>query len=91
MKNKINKYFFQEFARYFAIVLFSLVSIIWIMQAVNFLDLVIDDGHAFAVYFTYSVLTIPKIITRLLPFCFLISLKACVARPHFSRSFRIPL
>ena len=69
MRNKINKYFFQQFSYYFAIVLFALVLIVWIVQAVNYLDLVIDDGHAFTTYFSYSLLNIPKIITRLLPFC----------------------
>ena len=71
MKNRINKYFFQQFLYNFSIVLFSLASIVWIVQAVNFLDLVVEDGHAFSVYFSYSLLTIPKIITRLIPFCFL--------------------
>jgi len=74
MRNKINKYFFQQFSYYFAIVLFALVLIVWIVQAVNYLDLVIDDGHAFTTYFSYSLLNIPKIITRLLPFCFLTTL-----------------
>ena len=74
MKNKINKYFFKQFFHYFIIVLFALISIVWIVQAVNFLDLVIEDGHAFKVYFSYSLLGIPKIMTRLLPFCFLTAL-----------------
>jgi len=74
MKSKINKYFFQEFLRYFSIVLFALVSIIWISQAVNFLDLVIEDGHTFSIYFYYTLLSIPKIITKLMPFSFLTAL-----------------
>ena len=74
MKSKINKYFFQEFLRYFSIVLFALVSIIWISQAVNFLDLVIEDGHTFSLYFYYTLLSIPKIITKLMPFSFLAAL-----------------
>ena len=80
MKNKINKYFFQQFSHYFAIVLFALVAIVWIAQAVNYLDLVIDDGHAFTTYFGYSLLTIPKIATRLLPFCFLVTLILTIVR-----------
>ena len=73
MKNKIYKYFFYEFLRYFTIVLFALSTIIWTVQAVNFLDLVTNDGHAFIVYFYYSFLTIPKILTKLIPFTFLIA------------------
>ena len=74
MKNRIYKYFFYELFRYFTVVLFALTAIIWTIQAVNFLDLVTDDGHAFAIYFYYSILTIPKILTKLIPFSFLISL-----------------
>ena len=74
MKSKINKYFFKEFAYYFTVVLFSLISIVWIVQAVNFLDLIIEDGHALGIYFSYSLLSLPKIVTRLIPFCFLIAI-----------------
>ena len=74
MKSKINKYFFKEFAHYFIVVLFSLISIVWIVQAVNFLDLIIEDGHALGIYFSYSLLSLPKIVTRLIPFCFLVAI-----------------
>jgi lipopolysaccharide export system permease protein len=73
MKKTIYKYFFSEFIRYFTITLFALAIIIWTIQAVNFLDLITDDGHAFRVYFFYSFLTISKVFTKLIPFCFLIS------------------
>ena len=73
MKNRIYTYFFREYIRYFTVVLFASVSIIWTIQAVNFLDLVTEDGHAFATYFTYSFLTLSKVITKLIPFCFLIA------------------
>tara|TARA_Y100000590_G_scaffold393229_1_gene471308 strand:+ start:1324 stop:2451 length:1128 start_codon:yes stop_codon:yes gene_type:complete len=73
MKNRIYKYFFNEFFHYFLVVLFALTAIIWTIQAVNFLDLVTDDGHAFRIYLFYSFLTIPKVITKLLPFTFLVA------------------
>ena len=73
MKNRIYKYFFYEFIRYFTVVLFALTAIIWTIQAVNYLDLVTDDGHAFTIYLFYSSLTLPKIITKLIPFSFLIA------------------
>ena len=73
MKKTIYKYFFSEFIRYFTITLFALAIIIWTIQAVNFLDLITEDGHAFTVYFFYSFLTISKVLTKLIPFCFLIS------------------
>ena len=73
MKNTIYKYFFFEFIRNFTIILFALTAVIWTIQAVNFLDLVTDDGHAFAVYLVYSFLIITKMLTKLIPFSFLIA------------------
>ncbi len=73
MENRIYKYFFNEFIHYFIVILFAFASIIWTIQAVNFLDLVIDDGHAFKIYLFYSILTIPKVLTKLIPFTFLVA------------------
>ena len=70
MNNRVYKYFFREFIGYFALVIFASTAIIWTIQAVNFLDLVIDDGHAFKIYISYSMLTLPKILTKLIPFSF---------------------
>ena len=74
MKNTIYKYFFHEFLRYFAITIFALAVIVWTVQSVNFLDLVTEDGHAFSIYFAYSFLTLSKILTKLIPFCFLLAI-----------------
>jgi len=73
MKNRVYKYIFSEFIRYFMVVIFAVTAIIWTIQAVNFLDLVTEDGHAFLIYLYYSFLTLPKIITKLIPFTFLIA------------------
>ena len=73
MKNTIYKYIFREFALYFITALLALSSIVWTVQAVNYLDLVTDDGHAFSIYFQYSLLTLSKILTKLIPFCFLLA------------------
>ena len=74
MRNTIYRYFFKEFISLFTLILISLSIIVWIVQAVNYLDFVTEDGHSFGIYFTYSILNIPKVITRLVPFVFLISL-----------------
>ena len=73
MKNTIYKYFFHEFLRYFSITIFALSLIVWTVQSVNFLDLVTEDGHAFKTYFAYSILTLSKILTKLIPFSFLVA------------------
>jgi len=74
MRNTIYRYFFTEFISLFTLILISTCIIVWIVQAVNYLDFVTEDGHAFSIYFTYSILNIPKVIGRLLPLVFLISL-----------------
>ena len=74
MRNTIYRYFFKEFISYFLLILVSLSVIVWIVQAVNYLDFVTEDGHSFKVYFTYSILNIPKVLGRLIPLVFLISL-----------------
>ena len=74
MRNTIYRYFFKEFISLFALMLISIGIIVWIIQAVNYLDFVTEDGHAFSVYFAYSILNIPKVLNRLIPLVFLISL-----------------
>ena len=71
MKKTIYKYFFYEFVIYFTVTLFALAAVVWTIQAVNYLDLVTEDGHAFTTYFYYSLLTLSKVLTKLIPFCFL--------------------
>jgi len=73
MKKTIYKYIFYEFTRYFATTLFALSIIVWTVQCVNFLDLVTEDGHAFTIYFLYSLLTLSKVLTKLIPFSFMIA------------------
>jgi lipopolysaccharide export system permease protein len=53
---------------FFLISLISTSVIIWVFQAVNFLDIVVEDGRDFKVYFNYTLLNFPKIISKILPF-----------------------
>jgi len=74
MKNTINKYIFYEFLRYFSVVLFALAIIVWTVQSVNFLDLVVEEGHGFRTFFIYSFFTLSKVLTKLIPFSFMLAL-----------------
>tara|TARA_Y100001970_G_scaffold124538_1_gene154231 strand:+ start:1456 stop:2607 length:1152 start_codon:yes stop_codon:yes gene_type:complete len=74
LSNKIYKHFFFELSKYFFIVLFALSTIVWAVQSVNLLDLIVEDGHAIGLYLQYSLLNIPKILTRFIPLSFLIAL-----------------
>ncbi len=59
---------------FFIIALISSSVVIWVFQAVNFLDIMIEDGRDFLVYINYSLLTFPKIIAKLFPFVLFFSL-----------------
>ena len=58
---------------FFFISLLSVSIIIWVFQAVNFLDIMIEDGRDYWVYFNYSLLNLPKTISKLLPFALFFS------------------
>ena len=58
---------------FFLITLFSASIIIWVFQAVNFLDIMIEDGRDYLVYVNYSFLNFPKIVSKVLPFVFFFS------------------
>ena len=58
---------------FFFITLFSASIIIWVFQAVNFLDIMIEDGRDYLVYINYSLLNFPKIVSKVLPFIFFFS------------------
>ena len=53
---------------FFLISLISASIVIWVFQAVNFLDIMIEDGRSYLVYANYSLLNLPKIISKILPF-----------------------
>ena len=53
---------------FFTITLFSSSLIIWVFQAVNFLDIIVEDGRNYLVYLNFSILNFPKVISKLVPF-----------------------
>jgi lipopolysaccharide export system permease protein len=58
---------------FFFIALFFSSTIIWIFQAVNFLDIMIEDGRDYIVYLKFTALIFPKIVSKILPFIFFLS------------------
>jgi len=68
MKKIIYKKISKDCINFFILVTFTISIIIWVLQAVNYLDFVIEDGHGFLVYFKYTLLSFPKIISRIFPF-----------------------
>ena len=74
MKKLIFKKFAKDVFQFFLLVSISISLIVWVIQAVNFLDIVTEDGHGFKVYFLYTLLSLPKIFSKILPFIYFISL-----------------
>ena len=68
MKKIVYKKISKDCVNFFLLVIFTISIIIWVLQAVNYLDFVIEDGHGFLVYFKYTLLSFPKIISRIFPF-----------------------
>ena len=73
MDKLIFRKFSLDIVNFFLISSFSVTFIVWIIQAVNFLDLVSDDGHSLSVYFYYISLNLPKIFSKTIIFVFFIS------------------
>ena len=68
MKKIIYRKLAQDYTSFFLLILFTISIIIWVLQAVNFLDFVTEDGHGFLVYFQYTLHNFPKILSRIFPF-----------------------
>ena len=73
MKKIIFRKLLQDCLIHFILALFGISAIIWVFQAVNFLDIIIEDGRNYNVYFSYTFLNFPKIISRILPFALFFS------------------
>ncbi len=68
MKKILFRKLLYDCLAFFAISLISTSLIIWVFQAVNFLDIIVEDGRDFMVYLKYTILNFPKIISKILPF-----------------------
>ena len=65
---------------FFIIALTSASIILWVFQAVNFLDIMIEDGRSHKVYISYALLNFPKIISKILPFSLFFSFSYVLAK-----------
>ena len=70
MKKLIFRKFLKDIFLSFLLLITILSIIVWVIQAVNYLDFISEDGHGFKVYFLYTLLNFPKIFSKL----FLVSL-----------------
>ena len=74
MKKILFRKLLLDYMTFFLIALISSGIVIWVFQAVNFLDIMVEDGRSYSVYISYSLLNFPKIINKLFPFVLFFSL-----------------
>ena len=74
MKKILFRKLLLDYMSFFLIALFSSSIVIWVFQAVNYLDIMIEDGRDYTVYISYSLLNFPKILNKLFPFVLFFSL-----------------
>ena len=89
MKKLIYRKLLMDYMSFFLIALFSSSLIIWVFQAVNFLDIMIEDGREYSVYINYSLLNFPKIISRLFPFILFFSIFYVLSKYELSNELMI--
>ena len=88
-KKLIFKKFFLNNTYFFLVCIASLSIIVWVIQAVNFLDFVTEDGHGLGIYFKYTLLNLPKIVSRLMPFIFFVAVFHTINKSEDNNELKI--
>ena len=74
LQNKIYQNYLLEIFKTFVTILFSLTVIAWTVRAVNFLDLIVENGYPLVTYFKYSILNIFGVLPKFIPLSFLLAI-----------------
>ena len=80
LQNKIYQNYIIEIFKNFFTILLGLSAIAWTVRAVNFLDLIVDNGYPILTYFSYSFLNLFGIMAKFFPLAFLLSLTIFILR-----------
>tara|TARA_Y100000591_G_scaffold330269_1_gene360752 strand:- start:225 stop:1340 length:1116 start_codon:yes stop_codon:yes gene_type:complete len=89
MKKLIFRNFTKDTLNFFLIMCLIIGTIVWTLQAVNYFDFVSQDGHGLSTYFSYILFNFPKIIHRIIPFIFFISLFYILNEYEFRNELQI--
>ncbi len=68
MKKILFKKILLDCVKFFLLCVIGISAIVWVFQAVNYLDIMVEDGRNYSVYFKYTFLNFPKIICKIFPF-----------------------
>ncbi len=74
LQNKIYQNYLLDIFKTFVTILFSLTVIAWTVRAVNFLDLIVENGYPLITYFKYSILNIFGVLPKFIPLSFLLAI-----------------
>ena len=74
MKKILFRKLLSDYLTFLFLALISTGIVIWVFQAVNYLDIMIEDGRDYFVYLKFSLLNFPKIISKIFPFILFFSL-----------------
>lgn len=88
-KNIIFRKIFMDTSFFFLVSILTIGTIVWIIQAVNYLDFVTEDGHSLEIYFKFTLLNLPKIIIKVFPIIFFISLFYITTRYEDNNELKI--
>jgi len=80
----MNKLIFRKLSydifSFFFLSSIAITSIVWVIQGVNLLDIISEQGHGVKVYFFYTALNLPKIFSKLVIFTYFITLFVVIGR-----------
>ena len=74
MKKILFRKLLVDYLSFFIIALLGSSIVVWVFQAVNYLDIMIEDGRDYTIYINYSLLNFPKILSKLFPFVLFFSI-----------------
>ena len=80
MKKILFRKLLLDCLKFFFLSLLSASIIVWVFQAVNFLDIMIEDGRDHLVYIKYTLLNFPKTMNKIVPFALFFSFSYVLAK-----------
>ena len=89
MKKIIFKNISGDYFKFFFLSIISISTIIWVLQAVNYLDFVIEDGHGFLVYLKFALFSFPRILSRIFPFIVFFSMTYILLKYEYNNELVI--
>ncbi len=89
LQNKIYQAYFLEIIKTFFIIVLGLSLIALTVRAVNFLELIVDNGYPVSIYFQYSFLNLFGIAPKFIPLAFLISIIIFIIKHNDDSEFII--